>query len=276
VLFLPEVHGMKKVNVALAGSGQLYFAFVGALICLKDRGIEIAEISGTSGGAIIAAAISSGLDPEKDIVALAKATLPIKSNLFDFSLLSILRRWGLIRGNKIENKFNQYLHKKLGDAQIPLYITASNITARKVRIFSSASDPGFSTARAIRASISLPFIFEPVIIDGDFYVDGGWMKNMPSDVFSNGLPVLAFRTTPRAGITTTGITALKNYLVALFESIIDGDRAHRPQDHVYRVYIPTRFNPLNFNVSEREVDLMIEEGHRAASEWLEQNEEKIF
>jgi len=52
---------MKKVNVALAGSGQLYPVFVGALICLKERGLEIAEISGTSGGAIIAAALASGL-----------------------------------------------------------------------------------------------------------------------------------------------------------------------------------------------------------------------
>lgn len=266
---------MKKVNVALAGSGQLYPVFVGALIYLKERGLEIAEISGTSGGAIIAAALASGLDPKKDIAALVKATLPIKSKLFDFSLRSILYRWGLIRGNKIENKFNQYLHKKLGDSQIPLYITASNITARKVRIFSSISDPGFSTARAVRASISLPFIFEPVVIDGDVYVDGGWMKNMPSDVFSNGLPVLALKTTPRAGIVT-GITALKNYLVALFESIIDGERAHRHQELIHKVHIPTRFSPLNFNVSEREVDFMIEEGYQAAAEWLEQNEEKIF
>jgi len=266
---------MKRVNVALAGSGQLYPAFVGALICLKERGIEIVEISGTSGGAIIAAAISAGLDPKVDIAALVKATLPVKSKLFDFSLRSILCRWGLIRGNKIENKFNQYLHKTLGESRIPLHITASNISARKLRIFSSASDPGFSTARAIRASISLPFIFEPVVIDGDLYVDGGWMKNMPSDVFSNGLPVLAFKTTPHSGIVT-GITALKNYLVALFESVIDGDRAHRHQEYIYKIHIPTRFNPLNFNVNEVEVDFMIQEGYRAASEWLEMNEEKIF
>lgn len=266
---------MKRVNVALAGSGQLYPAFVGALICLKERGIEIAEISGTSGGAIIAAAISAGLDPKSDIACLVKTTLPVKSKLFDFSLRSILCRWGLVRGNKIENKFNQYLHKTLGESKIPLYITASNITARKVRIFSSDSDPGFSTAKAIRASISLPFIFEPVVIDGDLYVDGGWMKNMPSDVFSNGLPVLAFKTTPYSGIVT-GITALKNYLVALFESVIDGERAHRHQEHIYKVCIPTRFSPLNFNVNESEVDFMIEEGYRATAEWLEQNEEKIF
>lgn len=266
---------MRKINLAFAGSGQLYPAFVGVLMCLKERGIEIAEVSGTSGGAIIAAAAASGLDPSEQLVPLVKSTLPIKNKLFDFSLRSLIYRWGLIRGTKIENKLRQYLCKTLGECRIPLYVTASNITARRVRIFNSVSDPDFSTARAIRASISLPFIFEPVCIEGDLYVDGGWMKNTPSDVFSNGLPVLAFKTTPHAGIVT-GINALKNYIVALLESAIDGDRAHRQHNLVHKVYIPTKFSTLDFNVSEAEVDCMVKEGYAATAEWLDQNEEQIF
>ena len=66
---------MKRVNLAFSGSGQLYPAFVGVLMCLEDRGYSIAEISATSGGAIIAAAFASGFEPGIELISLIKSTL---------------------------------------------------------------------------------------------------------------------------------------------------------------------------------------------------------
>lgn len=265
---------MRKVNLAFAGSGQLYPAFVGALMCLKDRGFSISEISGTSGGAIIAAAVASGFDAGGDLISLIKATLPVKNRLFDFSLRSLLFRWGFIKGNRIQSKFDKYFCKTLAECRYTVYITASNITARKVRILSSSSDPGFSTAKAVRASISLPFIFEPVIIDGDIHVDGGWMMNLPCEVFRNGLPVLAFRFKNHNRMKD-GIRSVAKYLYALLESVIDGDVEKMPREPIHVIDIKTKYSSLSFNVNGHDVDEMVREGYLSTAEWLDANEEKI-
>jgi len=266
---------MRKCNVAFAGSGQLYPAFIGVLRCLRDKQIEVAEIAGTSGGAIIAAAAASGIDIGPELLGVIKRTLPLKNRLFDFSIKSLFKKWGLIRGVRIETALDMYFCDRLGDAKFPIHITASNISARKVRVFSSVADPRFKTSRAVRASISLPIIFAPVEIAGELHVDGGWMKNMPSDVFCNNLPVLGFRFRPASGIVKN-IASVWNYLLALLESIIDGEVDDTPLGSPYIISIPTRFSTLAFNVSEEDVDAMVAEGYRAAEEWLAANEEKVF
>jgi predicted acylesterase/phospholipase RssA len=86
------------VNVAISGSGQLYPVFIGALRCLSDRGFKIAEISATSGGAIIAAALASGYNPSTTMVDLVKRTLPLRNGLFDPSLFTFFFNWGFIKG----------------------------------------------------------------------------------------------------------------------------------------------------------------------------------
>lgn len=265
---------MKKINLAFAGSGQLYPAFVGVLMCLKDRGCCISEIAATSGGAIIAAAVGSGLDPGAELISLIKSTLPIKNKLFDFSLSSLFLKWGLIKGDRIEERFRRFFCNSLGDSTIPLHITASNITARKVKVFSSSCDPGFSTAKAVRASISLPFIFAPVTIDGDIYVDGGWMMNMPCDVFKNDIPVLAFRFKHKNAVRTS-IGSVSRYAHALLESVIDGDTDEPPREIVHMIDINTKYSTLSFNVNDRDVDEMIREGYTSTAEWLDGNEAKI-
>lgn len=266
---------MRKCNLAFAGSGQLYPAFVGVLMCLQDRGISVSEIAAASGGAIIAAGVGSGHVPGQALISLLKKTLPLKNKLFDLSITGLFKKWGLIKGDRIKAVFDANFCRTLGESSIPIHVAASNITARKVRIFSSARDPDFSISVAVRASISLPLIFAPVEIDGDLHVDGGWMKNMPSDVFSNGLPVLALKFKPATGIVT-GITTLKNYVLALLESIIDGDRGEEPSSIIHTISIPTSFSTLNFNVSEEDVDVMVAEGYKATDDWLRKNEEKVF
>lgn len=265
---------MKRVNLAFSGSGQLYPAFIGVLMCLRDRGYSVAEISATSGGAIIAAAFASGFEPGGQLVSLIKSTLPVKNRLFDFSLRSLLHRWGLIKGDRIEGQFKKYFCARLSDCKIPLHITASNISARKARVISSATDPDFSTARAVRASISLPFIFAPVIIDGDIYVDGGWLMNLPCEVFKNDLPVLAFRFKNRNAVSSSIKSAAK-YAGALLEAVIDGDPDRLPREPISFIDICTRYSTLSFNVNDQDVDEMVREGYVSTADWLDENESKI-
>lgn len=264
------------INVSFSGSGQLYPLFVGALLCLQDRGIKVAEISATSGGAIIAAGYGSGYKPGPSLVELIKRTLPLKNNLFDLSLFSFFTKWGLIKGERIEKVFSDKFCKTLGETKIPVHIVAANVSRRRYRIFSSKKDPNFSVASAVRASISLPLIFAPLEIGGDLYVDGGIVKNLPIDVFTNGLPTIGFRIRSSGGIGQK-IKSLKDYLFSLIDTIVDCNEDEDIDDSNSKMVIDlnTKYHSLNFNISEPDVDAMIQEGYKSTAAWLDKNMQKV-
>lgn len=65
----------------------------------------------------------------------------------------------------------------------PLKIVASNLTTRKMELFSKETTPDINIADAVTASICIPFLFKPWIIDRKMYVDGGMLSNLPAWVF---------------------------------------------------------------------------------------------
>lgn len=94
--------------------------------------------------------------------------------MFDFGI----PKEGLIHGNKFENYLELLTqNKEFKHLDIPLYIIATNLTKRKRAIFSEGN-----IAKAIRASIALPGIFDPVKIDDDDYVDGGLVDPVPINI----------------------------------------------------------------------------------------------
>jgi predicted acylesterase/phospholipase RssA len=59
--------------------------------------------------------------------------------------------------------------KKTG---INLYVNAVNINTGKSVIFSTDNTPNASVITAVKASMSVPFLYQPVLIDGEYYIDG--------------------------------------------------------------------------------------------------------
>jgi NTE family protein len=163
------------------------------------------------------------------------------------------------------------------EAKIPLHIIAANVNRKKKRIFSSAADPDFPVAKAVRASMSIPLLFAPVEIDGDKHVDGGMVKNFPVDVFTNGLPTIGLRVQPPGGLFAK-IKNLFDYIFALLDLMIDGNEEESidDADNESVVTICTKYNTLNFNIAEPDVDVMIQEGYRAAASWLDKHQHLLL
>ncbi|MCD5380318.1 patatin-like phospholipase family protein, partial [Candidatus Gracilibacteria bacterium] len=87
-------------------------------------------------------------------------------------------RTGLLKGKKIEKKLEEVFgNTNIEDTKIPLKIVATNIETSESQVFSSGK-----IVTALRASMSLPGIFIPQKIDGESYVDGGIMMNLPIEV----------------------------------------------------------------------------------------------
>lgn len=182
----------KTINVVMAGSGALYPLYVGALMCFEDNGYNIKEIAGTSGGAISASiwSLCNVVKKKENMIELLIKTSP-KNNkgMLKYSFLNFCTKWGLINGNKLEEMFDETFEPFLGQSSIPTHIFASTMN-RDINVkFSSLHHPQAPTAKVVRASCSIPLVFEPTQIGNERYVDGGWLTHFPSNIFLNHEPI---------------------------------------------------------------------------------------
>jgi len=161
----------RKIGLALGGGGARGFAHIGVLKFLEENHIPIDYVSGTSIGAIIGALHCLGYKAA-EIESLVK-----KTNL-NFLLDLGAPRNGLIKGDKIESYLRElFENKKFSDLEKPLFIIASDIKNSQKVIFNKGD-----LARAVRASISIPGIFRPVVTKNRILVDGGVLDNLPIKV----------------------------------------------------------------------------------------------
>jgi NTE family protein len=166
----------KKIGLALAGGGARGLCHIGVLKALESENIKIGAISGTSMGALIGAIYSSGTTIEEleDYVS----SFDWKSYLL-FSDITFSGK-GLINGKKIETILERFLKDKTFDqCNIEFNCVAVDILERKKIVITSGT-----LKEAIMASISIPGLFNPVVLDGRVLVDGGVMEPLPTKSLS--------------------------------------------------------------------------------------------
>jgi len=161
----------KKVGLVLGGGAAKGFAHIGVLKVLEQNNIPIDMVSGTSMGSVIGALYCIGYST-LEIEKIARET-PWKK-LVD---LAIPKR-GLIKGDKLENYLRHLFEDKtFTDLKKPLLVTATDIQTGEEIVFEKGD-----LTKAVRASISIPGIFNPVENNGRILVDGGVLDNLPIDI----------------------------------------------------------------------------------------------
>ena len=180
----------QKIGLALGGGGARGFCHIPVLQKLEDLGLRPAQISGTSMGAIIGAIYAAGHSPKyiRDIVD--SMVIYKGEGLKDILQKSGLRKWfelvdpnffsrgGVIKGDKVL----EFLREIIGvdtfeELQIPLSVVATDFHTGEQMIFDSGP-----LMPAVRASMSLPGLFEPVQYQGRMLIDGGVVNPLPQDL----------------------------------------------------------------------------------------------
>jgi NTE family protein len=161
----------RKLGLALGGGAARGLAHLGVLKVLDEAGIHADFICGTSAGSIVAALYAGGYSWE-EITEVTSAL-----DWGDF-VQPVFPRMGLVRADKLEKR----LEDLLGDRTIEeLEIPFRAVTVDLVRGEQYVIDSG-PVAPAVRASCSIPGIFEPVEVAGRVLVDGGVLNDVPIDV----------------------------------------------------------------------------------------------
>jgi len=160
------------IGIALGSGAALGFAHIGVLKVLERERIPVDMIAGSSMGALIAAFYATGRSAaDCEAIALKMNKLNLSSKI-DMSFLPIR---GLIKGRRFEKYFEEYLHEAtFENTKIPLTIVSMSLNSRREIIMQNGL-----ISQAVRASVAIPGVFHPMVIDGDTLVDGGIIDPLP-------------------------------------------------------------------------------------------------
>ena len=156
------------VALALGGGASKGFAHIGIIKVLKENNIPVKVVTGTSAGSIVGSLYASGMSPDR---LELEAEILGKTDLVDLTLSSS----GFIKGEKLQNYINQKVgNRPIQQLPIKFAAVATDFESGKAVAFNRGN-----VGQAVRASASIPNVFQPTTIGGRRYVDGGLSQPVP-------------------------------------------------------------------------------------------------
>jgi NTE family protein len=167
---------MKRVGVALGGGGAKGLSQIAFLKALDELGVRPTVIAGSSIGAVIGGLYAAGVSGA-GLEQLLK-TIGFKELYKIFLDFSILSDSAIFTGKRVE----EFLARRIPcqtfeEIEIPLKIVATDFWNRREVIFENGS-----LITAIRASIAMPAVFEPELLNDKVLIDGGAVNPLPYDL----------------------------------------------------------------------------------------------
>ena len=160
-----------KIGLALGGGGARGIAHLGVWLRLRELGVPIHCVAGTSIGAITGAIITAGRVDE----ALAWCAEPDWKKLPKLVLGTKLSSKGLTSGTQVEKLLAELIDTKdFADLSMPFAAVATDLNTGKAVVMSEGE-----LISAVRASMSIPGVFRPVERDGRVLVDGQLVAPVP-------------------------------------------------------------------------------------------------
>src|SRR5665811_1820445 len=162
----------KRVALVLGSGGARGYAHIGAIDVLTERGYEIVAVAGSSMGALVGGLHAAGKlhDYTEWVTSLNQRDV---LRLLDVSLNGP----GVLRLERVLARMTEYLDVVLiEDLPIPYTAVASDLGARREVWFTSGP-----LETAIRASIAIPAMITPIMVNGRLLVDGGVLNPVPME-----------------------------------------------------------------------------------------------
>jgi NTE family protein len=160
----------QKVALVLSSGGARGVAHIGVIEELIARNFEISSLAGSSMGAVVAGLYATGSlhDYTQWLLKLDKSDV---FAMMDFTFSTS----GIIKGEKVFNTIKKFIpDRNIEDLPVPYIAMATDIINEKEVIFKQGS-----LYFAMRASVAIPSLFQPVIHNGIILVDGGVLNPLP-------------------------------------------------------------------------------------------------
>jgi NTE family protein len=306
-------------DLVLEGGGVKGIALVGALAVLEERGYGFRRVAGTSAGAIVGALVAAGMSPHE----MAELMRGLDYRRFrDGDVLdrlgpvgqavSVLLDEGIYRGEYLRRWLGDVLHALGVDTFADLVVDdrgGSFPREQAYRLVVMASDVSqgrlcrlpwdyrlrygldpfeVRVADAVRASMSIPFFYEPVRLkdrlvgETAWLVDGGMLSNFPVEVFdrTDGAPprwpTFGLKLSARAGAMqgvrnhVDGAVSLARAMLATMTTFHDQLHLDEPSVLARTIFIDTsNVRSTDFDIDRSTQERLYESGRRAAGDFLD-------
>jgi len=163
-----------NVGVCLTSGFFGFYAHTGFVLALERLGVRPVAVTGSSAGAIVGALWASG----REGTEIRERLLGLRRT--EFWDLAPALDWlrgppGLLRGQAMQRLLERHLAcRTFEECRFPVVVNAFDVAARRSVWLRSGS-----LAPAVRASASLPGLFQPAYIAGRWYLDAGFVEKTP-------------------------------------------------------------------------------------------------
>jgi len=196
--------------LVFSGGGIKGIGYCDALSVLDQKNIlydengslKIIGFAGASAGSIIAALLAIGYRPNEIKKIMRELNM---RDLVDDKIgmvrdgINLIEKYGTAPGNFILNFLGDLIEAKTGDKNytidqlyhdrgIKLVTVGTDMNLCTSRYFYPDDGSNIMIRKAVRISMSIPFLFEPVVNNENYYVDGGVLDNYPLHVFDGKYP----------------------------------------------------------------------------------------
>ncbi len=257
----------KSIGLVLGGGGAKGIAHLGVLKALSEAKIHIDYIAGTSIGAIYAGAYAMYQDYKAVYEISQKTIAENPTDAFNFNLLP---RFSLYSDRKINRQLSSVFKDcDFEDLWLPFFCISSNITVPEMTVHETGN-----LKNAIRASMSVPGLLKPIIINNNLHVDGGVFNNIPIDVMleKNSGHIIASRVDVEEKNKQVKLPGLISTIVK--SAIANSDRnSNKLEAFVDLLFQPNvaHFGLLKWNAHEKIFDL----GYQHALKTLAQHADVV-
>lgn len=281
-------------HIVLPGGGYLGLYELGVLKYLNKNNFydisNIKTIHGTSVGALIGTMISLNIDWDTIYDYIIKRPWHKTANISPSMLFDVIPKKGLFSTKILRNIIIPLFHcidihtditmKELYEhTNISLYLYTIDVNTFEIISLNHNDFPNLEVLKAIEMSCAIPYIFQPVEHNGDFYIDGGLLNNYPiNDCLkldgSNKENILSICLESDAINTVTIESNLLEFGYILYKKLIDKTKTERKEkDNILNeVIIPCIDMNMNDGyktiTDEKEREKYIYEGETFAKVFL--------
>ena len=158
------------IGLVLGGGAARGFAHIGVIQALEEAGIRPDLVVGTSAGSVVATLYASGKSGKE----LQKVAESMEEASFSDWQLPFFKP-GVLKGEALARFISRQVGgKQIQDLPMSLGVVATDLDSGRGVLFQRGD-----AASAVRASSAIPALFQPVLISGREYVDGGLVAPVP-------------------------------------------------------------------------------------------------
>jgi NTE family protein len=163
----------RSLGLVLSGGGARGFAHIGVIRALREAGLHIDTVGGTSIGAIIAAGVAADW-PYEEMLERYRRAFVDGMPLRDYTLPFV----AMCRGARVSRLLREaFGERDIEDLPLPFFAVSANLTTGSAVVHREGP-----VWLWLRASCAIPGVLPPVLHRGQVLVDGAVINNLPTDV----------------------------------------------------------------------------------------------